>query len=227
MVEQGVSAVVMEVSSHALVLGRVAVCIRRCGVHQSEPGPSRLPPRHGDYFPRQGVPVRAGPLSTCGGVHRRRLGPTSGRRHHGPHGHLRPRPSSGLGPAGRRHPGDGGWSGQTVGPVTVLPPGGCPVPSTRRTLAAAVAAGGPPRPSRKGSRTAPESWVAWSPWVVPSSPRSLTTLILRRRSPRHRRSAYVIRRTGTGRALAAGRPDRQNGPQGSVAARRRRPDRDR
>ena len=56
MVERGCTAVAMEVSSHALALGRVdGVVLRRRGVHQPQPGPPRLPPRPRGLLRREGA----------------------------------------------------------------------------------------------------------------------------------------------------------------------------
>ena len=53
MLDAGDGACAMEVSSHALELHRVdGDPLRRRGVHQPEPGPPRLPPRHGELLPR-------------------------------------------------------------------------------------------------------------------------------------------------------------------------------
>ena len=55
MVEQGVTAAAMEVSSHALALGRVAgTSLRRRRLHQPVPGPPGLPPRHRRLLRGQG-----------------------------------------------------------------------------------------------------------------------------------------------------------------------------
>ncbi len=57
--ERGVTAAAMEVSSHALALGRVdGTRLRRRRLHQPEPGPPRLPRRHGGLLRGQGEAVR-------------------------------------------------------------------------------------------------------------------------------------------------------------------------
>ena len=61
MVERGVDTVVMEVSSHALTLGRVdGVALRGRRLHQPVPRPPRLPPHDGGLLRRQGAAVRPG-----------------------------------------------------------------------------------------------------------------------------------------------------------------------
>ena len=59
MVDAGDRACAMEVSSHALSLRpRRRDPLRRRRVHQPDPGPPRLPRRHGGLLPRQAAPVR-------------------------------------------------------------------------------------------------------------------------------------------------------------------------
>ena len=94
MVEDGCTAVSMEVSSHALALGRVdGTDLRRRAVHQPQPGPPRLPPDARGLLRRQGRAVHPRPLAARCGRRRHRLGTAARRRGHDPgdHGLLRSR----------------------------------------------------------------------------------------------------------------------------------------
>ena len=79
--ERGVTAVAMEVSSHALTLGRVdGVGLRRGGLHQPHPGPPRLPRRHGGVRGGQGIAVHAPARAARRRQPRRPGRPAAGRR---------------------------------------------------------------------------------------------------------------------------------------------------
>ena len=79
--ERGVDAVVMEVSSHALVLGRVdGARLRRRRLHQPQPGAHGVPLRHGGLLPGQGAAVHPAPQPARRGQPRRRVRPPAGRR---------------------------------------------------------------------------------------------------------------------------------------------------
>ena len=72
----------MEVSSHALSIGRVAeVGLRRRGLHQPDPRPPRLPPRHGATTSpaKRRLFDLLKPGGSRGGQPRRSLGSASGR----------------------------------------------------------------------------------------------------------------------------------------------------
>ena len=74
----------MEVSSHALSLGRVdGRAVRGRRVHQPLARPPRLPPDHGGLLRSQGQAVRSGIAVACadrGDLRRRRRGPRDGRQ---------------------------------------------------------------------------------------------------------------------------------------------------
>ncbi len=60
MLDGGDRACAMEVSSHALALGRAdGVALRRGDLHEPDAGPSRLPRRHGGLLPGQAPALRA------------------------------------------------------------------------------------------------------------------------------------------------------------------------
>ena len=83
MAERGVDTVVMEVSSHALTLGRVdGTRLRGRRLHQPVPRPPRLSPDHGRLLRGQGAAVRPGLAAARPygrGVHRRRRRARDGR----------------------------------------------------------------------------------------------------------------------------------------------------
>ena len=79
MLDGGDRACAMEVSSHALELGRAAGIHFACrGVHQPDPGPPRLPRDDGGLLPRQAAAVRRAGAGRR--ERRRRVRPAAGRR---------------------------------------------------------------------------------------------------------------------------------------------------
>ena len=84
MADRGCRAAVMEVSSHALALRRVdGIAVRGRRVHQSDPRPSRFPPRHGGLRDRQAPAVRdaARRAPRASSTRTIRAAPCSSRRH--------------------------------------------------------------------------------------------------------------------------------------------------
>ncbi len=89
MLNAGDEACAMEVSSHALELGRAdGIHFAVQGVHQPDPGPPGLPPDDGGLLPGQAAPVR--PAGAGRGERRRRVRRAPGRRARRRH-HLRGR----------------------------------------------------------------------------------------------------------------------------------------
>ena len=87
--ERGVTAAAMEVSSHALALGRVdGVVFDVARVHQPVPGPPRLPPDLDDYFAAKARLFTRELQPRGRGQHRRRVRPRAARRGQGPGDHL-------------------------------------------------------------------------------------------------------------------------------------------
>ncbi len=100
--ERGVGAVAMEVSSHALAMGRVDGTTYDVAVFTNlSAGPPRLPRRPGGLLRGQGQPVHADVLAAGRGRRRRRARPAARRPRDGAGGHrLTGRGAGGL--AGRR-----------------------------------------------------------------------------------------------------------------------------
>ena len=97
MVEVGVGAATMEVSSHALELGRVAgTQVRRRRLHEPSVGPPRLPLDDGGLLPREGPPLLARPRRARSRVRRRRVGPAARARGQIPVVRLATRPEAGA-----------------------------------------------------------------------------------------------------------------------------------
>ena len=133
MLEAGDRACVMEVSSHALALRRTAEIRLRGGrLHQPDPGPPRLPRRHGRLLRRQAAAVRAGRGRAAARRDRERRRPlrTPARRRAGGRDHL-----LGRGRRGRRLPGRGRLLRRRRSAV--------PLPRTRRRGRRRAAAAGP------------------------------------------------------------------------------------
>ena len=142
MLDGGDRACAMEVSSHALELRRVdGDPLRRRRVHEPQPGPPRLPSRHGGLLRGQAAAVpRVRRRRARIVVRGRRMGPPAGRR-----------------APGRRHrrrstaPAD--WRRGDAAPGSAAPPS----PSSRRRARPRSAA------AARAASTPPTRWSRWPP----------------------------------------------------------------
>ena len=157
--ERGVTDVAMEVSSHALAMGRVdGIALRRRRLHQPVRGPPRLPRRHGRLLRREGAAVRPAlarrPVVVVDDEWGSALVDLLGRLRHGQRGALTPRDERARGLAGRldgqrradgidRVPSPGRAGGRS--PTARL---GCAIPGRYNVANALLAA----RPAARGRR---------------------------------------------------------------------------